>query len=251
MDLRLYASVLWRFRFLALGGVLLAIALAVFSYARVSAGSEQWQSEARLFITQSGFPWGRTVPESSDPSGEEPTVQLEDPSRLTSLAMVYSEFANSDAVHERIFRGGLDGSRLRGSIQAAVVTDASTGGAAPLIGIAATSSSPQMAMALARRTTEAVRNYVITQQSNAGIPSSERVILQVLSRADSAQMVQGPKKTVPMFVFLAVIVLVVGLIFVLENLRPGLRAGTKDEIGSLKRPAADASPAVSGSRQSA
>ena len=58
---------------LVVPGVVLAGALAIFAYARpvfshgyvprlVPRQGEVWQGEAVLFVTQSGFPWGRTVP---------------------------------------------------------------------------------------------------------------------------------------------------------------------------------------------
>ena len=72
MDLQLYLRVLSRFRVLIFGGLFLAFVLAVFSYVRVglSNGSPKlayrqtqlFQSDSKVFVTQKGFPWGRTTP---------------------------------------------------------------------------------------------------------------------------------------------------------------------------------------------
>ena len=68
MDLQLYARVLWRFRFVVAVGTALAIGLAFMSYYKVSFSDgvsvtyregEVWRSDATLFVTQPGFPWGR------------------------------------------------------------------------------------------------------------------------------------------------------------------------------------------------
>jgi hypothetical protein len=45
-----------------------------------------------------------------------------------------------------------------------------------------------------------------------------------MNRATPALLVQGHKKTLPMLVFVTVIIATLGLVFVLENLRPEVRA---------------------------
>ena len=67
MDLSLYGRVIWRFRWLVVLGLILAIALAVLSVAKVSSHGlsyrkhEVWQSSTTVLLTQHGFPWGRAV----------------------------------------------------------------------------------------------------------------------------------------------------------------------------------------------
>ena len=83
MDLRLFSRVLWRFRFLVAGGLVLACVLSFLSFASISfAGgspkltyrqTERWKATAVLFVTQKGFPYGYTVlptsPTQATPSG--------------------------------------------------------------------------------------------------------------------------------------------------------------------------------------
>jgi hypothetical protein len=113
MDFRLYVRVLWRFRVIVLAGVCLGLALAFFSHVRVSFDgsptyayrqTEVWEAEARLFVTQRGFPWGRTAPKYLPASSNEaaPPVPASDPGRLAALATLYSEFAKSDYVQSVI-----------------------------------------------------------------------------------------------------------------------------------------------------
>ena len=70
MDLNLYLRVLWRFRLIVVVGFVLAITVAFASVAKVGADGSlsisyrqqpTWQGTTRLFVTQQGFPWGRTV----------------------------------------------------------------------------------------------------------------------------------------------------------------------------------------------
>ena len=63
MDLAQHAAVLWRFRAVVAGGLVLGIVLAVWrptSFPSLTPrGSETWTSESSLLVTQSGFPEGR------------------------------------------------------------------------------------------------------------------------------------------------------------------------------------------------
>jgi hypothetical protein len=97
MDMQLYLRILWRFKPLVAAGLLLAIPLAVLSFAKVSfAGgspslkyrqAQTWQSEAVLFVTQRGFPWGTTTPQYQPANATEglPAVPTADANRLSSL----------------------------------------------------------------------------------------------------------------------------------------------------------------------
>jgi hypothetical protein len=253
VDLGVYIRVLWRFRVLVLVGFLLAFVLAFLSYARpaLKGGSigivyrqhEEWQSQAVLFVTQARFPEGRSTQEyqPADPAKGLPAVPVGDPGRLSSLAVLYSQFANSDRVHSLISREG----PIEGSIVAAPYTppDAPVGTALPLISIAATSDSPARAVNLARRGSGAFIEFIKNQQIAASIPVKDRVVLEVLKQPEHATLVAERKKTLPVMVFLAVMVAAVGLAFVLENVQPRIR-----EVGEeSERPAV----AAKASRRSA
>ena len=68
MDLPLYGRVLWRHRAIVVAGILLAFALAFLSMFKVgwADGSPKvdyrkpvtYQSQATIFVTQRGYPWG-------------------------------------------------------------------------------------------------------------------------------------------------------------------------------------------------
>lgn len=235
MDLALYARVLWRFRMLVLAGLLAAILLAILSYAHISLeggrpklsprGAEQWQSESTIFVTQEGFPWGRTVLEytPADPDKGLPALALGDQGRLSSLAILYAQLANSDVVYEAAARSG----PVPATVQAMPVTNPSNGEILPLVSIRAVASSPEAAKTSAQRVSDAFRTYFRREQAAAGISPDERVILEVVKSADQAQLVAGRKKTLPIIVFLAVATATIGSAFLLENLRPRTAAARR------------------------
>jgi hypothetical protein len=230
VDLALYIRVLWRFRALVLGGFLLAFCLAVLSYGRPTlhggfaySQHEQWQSEAVILVTQPRFPEGRSTQEyvPADPKKGLPAVPVGDPGRLSALALLYSQFANSDPVHNLVRQAG----PVNGSIIASPYTppNAPPGTLLPLISIAGTADSPAHAVNLARRGLDAFTEFITNEQTAAGIPAEQRVVLQVLKQPEDATLVLGRKKTLPVIVFLAVMIAAVGLAFILENLRPRIR----------------------------
>ena len=217
MDLSLYGRVFWRFRWLVLCGILLAILLAVLSVAKVSSHGlsyrkpEVWQSSTTLLITQNGFPWGRTVI---------PAAQVGatgGPGWLSGLTELYAQFANSDEVKAQMLR---DGASRNWTLTAAPVIPSGSSSALPVIALAGLAYTPAGAVKATLVGRTAFLQYVKSQQVLAAIPKSERVDLQVLQNAEPPTLVQPRKKTLPIIIFLAVLSATVGLAFVLENARP-------------------------------
>jgi hypothetical protein len=139
MDLSLYGRVLWRFRWLVLSGILLAILLAVLSVAKVSSHGlsyrkhEVWQSSTRILLTQNGFPWGRAVVPASQPGA------TGGPGWLSGLTELYAQFANSDQVQELMLR---DGAAKNWALTAAPVIASGSSSALPVIALAGSADSP-------------------------------------------------------------------------------------------------------------
>src|SRR5581483_2164202 len=235
MDLQLFSRVLWRFRLLVAVGLVLALALATLSVARVSfAGGhpslkyrhpEVWSSTETILLTQQGFPWGRTVFPQADPTGASSgsaQSQFADPSRFYQLASFYAELARSDAVHAILERQG----PINGAVTAEAATDSVAGiqTQLPFVDLIGSATSPSVAEQLAHRGTVAFEEFLSGQQQRAKIPQSERVQVQILNRAVSAEVVTPRKKTTPIAIFLAVLIATIGAAFVLENLRPRIRS---------------------------
>lgn len=228
MDLQLYLRVLWRFRFLVALGLLLAISLSFLSFVKVSfeGGAPevayrkppQWSSETTLFITQQDFSYGR-VAEPYLPSDEKtgiPAVPIADPDRLAMLTSLYAQLGNADSVRAVMRREG----PVKGLLKFEPVASADGGSILPILKIQGIAKSPREAVALSTRAARAFRTWLVRQQDRAGIYPEQRIYVEVLNRAKPPTQVTGPGKTVPVVVFLTVMTAVLGLVFVLENMRP-------------------------------
>jgi hypothetical protein len=246
VDLGLYLRVLWRFRVLVLAGLLLAISLAFFSMVRVHPlGSpvfkyreqEQWMSSVTVLVTEHKFPEGRSVfPQDFPALGESDktiTPEFGPSSRFTELANLYAQFATGDAVLKLVRRDG----PARGSVEAfPMVTN--TEAPLPLIAIQATASTPETAVRLAGRVTNAFSQYIQDEQRRSGISADERVLLQVVKGPTEVELVDGRPKTLPVAVFLTAMLAVIGVAFVLENLRPRVRPVASEATSAADAPAA-------------
>jgi hypothetical protein len=231
VDLRLYFRVLGRFRYLVLGGLALALILTFISFFRIGSNgisyrqSETWQSTETLFLTQKGFPWGRTVyPYTVTTKDGQPsyTTPFADPGRFSSLAVLYSRLANSDPVRRVALRSG---GPIRGTYLASPVVDtqASNGRSAlPFISISGYAISPEGSIAIAKRMSAAFQRYLKQNQTAAGIPDAGRVVVETASAARTATLAQGRRLTIPIVIFLTVLIATVGLAFILENLMPSI-----------------------------
>ena len=226
MDFGLYARVLWRFRLLVGLGFVAAGLLAVLTVAKISPGvppkfaarqQPTYRSVATLLLTQPGFPWGSAIQSYTTPK-DSPPVAVGDAARMTGLTNLYVALANSDAVKQ--LRRHL--SRLKGKTTAAASYATLPSGyevALPEMTLTGTSDSRAHATALTRAGIDAFRKYLAGQQDAAHIPKNQRVVIQALGLTPPAK-VGGPKKTLPVVVFLIVMMAVVGLALVLENIRP-------------------------------
>lgn len=233
MDLQLYARVLWRFRLLVAAGLALAFVLAFFSFVKVGLHgvgfrqSEQWVSKSRIWVTQRGFPWGRleagpTVPIDLDkklPARQR--AHYADETRLTSIGIILSNVAVSDPVKRIVLQRG----PLHGTYEAApVFVTPAANEALPFIDIAATADSSAHAVDLAKRAAGALKTYMHRSQVRSKIEPKDRVTLTTINAASEARLTAGRSTTLPIVVFLTVLLAVCGICFLLENLRPRIRA---------------------------
>ncbi|MDP9491775.1 MAG: hypothetical protein M3P42_06185, partial [Actinomycetota bacterium] len=238
MDLQLVGRVLWRFKMLVLAGFALALCLSFLAMMRVSSADgsptfayrdmEQWDSVSTLFVTSQKFPWGSVLPpQSQSVVPRTPEQQQQegstgvDPAHLTSLAGLYARLAVSDQVYRLMLRGG----PLPGFVQAEPLAAGkdNSGSPLPMIGLSAVSTSAPAAHALAQRHVNAFVRYLELRQAEAQIPADERVVVEIASQPQKPVLIEPRKKTRPVIVFLAVMIAVIGLAFILENMRPRVR----------------------------
>jgi capsular polysaccharide biosynthesis protein len=199
VDFRLFASVLHRFKWIVALGFLLACAVAFLSFATVGPHgvkyrqNETWMSTARVLVTSA----------------------VQDP---VQLAVTYAALATSDEVT----KAAIAKHRIRGTLAAdfGYTNRAST--ALPTVSVSATAATPATSATLANDSIPALKAAVARQQADAGVPASKQAQLQVLNRAVPAEaLVATPRsKTPPVVAFVLVMAATLGLVLVLENLRP-------------------------------
>lgn len=247
MDLHLFSRVLWRFRLLVGAGLVIAFALALVSTVRIGFrdGSPVvtyrdpplWVSHSTVLLTQPGFPVGRSVLPETPTAGNQPVTpeqgpQFADLDRFLELTGVYARLAKSDEVQRLLFMGG----EIPGAEAVEVVPASDT---VPLLDISGIATSPEAAILLARRQTQALKAFVAAEQRANGVPPKHRVQLTVVNRAGepprvgdkmNTWLLQGPPKMRAAVVFLAVMVLTIALAFGLENLRPRVRAVPSEPV---------------------
>jgi hypothetical protein len=229
MDLRLFASVLGRFKVVVGAGFLLAVLLAFLSFAKVNPsgsphfsqrGTQQWASYTTVFVTQHGFPWGRV---NGDPNAVPPSQakgEFANPSRFIGLAALYANLADSDPVLRIMKRSG----KLYGKIEASPLTALNDPtDVLPLISIVGLADTGPRAVSLVARATNALMQYVEAQQNANGIAAKDRIELDVVKSPTKPKLLSGPSKTLPILVFLVVMAATCALAFILENLRPRVR----------------------------
>jgi hypothetical protein len=131
----------------------------------------------------------------------------------------YKQLANSDAVQRILARD----TSLHGSMVASYDVDSTTKSALPVLIISGVAATPAMAQRIAERGAAAFHTYLNRRSSAAGIPPKQRVKLTVLNAPLGAELITKRKMTLPIVVFLTVMIAAIGLAFVLENLRPPIR----------------------------
>lgn len=233
MDLHLYLRVVWRFRVLVLSGLLLACALATLSFVRVSTSgfsyreSEEWASEARLLVTGPELSLSSSIDQAGDAAVDATLLGTQQAAlqRYATLAVLYARLADSDTVLQIVRKGG----PVNGKIQAVPVTATDKDDTAlPLIDVAAFSDSPVRAYTLATREVAALQEFLASEQRADSVPPERRVSFELVKKPTPAVLVTGRSRTLPIVVFLTVLITAIGLAFVLENLRPRIgpvRAG--------------------------
>src|SRR5436305_527864 len=103
MDIELYGRVIWRHKLIVSSGLLLALALAAFSFLRIDSHgvsyrqTQRWVSYETISVTQPGFTEGRLNDTGANPA------------RLALLAVLYSKYVDNDAIRHAIWPRGAHG----------------------------------------------------------------------------------------------------------------------------------------------
>ena len=238
------------------GGCIIAIALSVLSIAKVDLSHglpslaqrtpPVYASSATLLVTQSGFPWGSAVQLYSSSGSKTSTASLVpsgDLNRLTALANLYVQLANSDVIRSIVARHAPKGGQLISATQNYSFSPSYYSSALPIVTINGTGTTRGNAILTTQAGANALRAYLKRQQNAAGIRDPQRVVLQEIQQPRLVTVMNPIKKTIPVVVFLTVMMAVVGLAFVLENVRP-----RTSEMTAVRQ---DVEPVVDAARRTA
>ena len=227
MDLPLYFRVLSRFRYLVVFGLILAVGLTFLSLYRVNLNGKPWvsyrqqetyQATSTFLLTRRGFPLGNTSVGSGSGAG------------FSSLAVLYAQLVNSDVVRAIVLRQG----PLRWKYTAAAVEDPNLG-ALPVLAVTGLAPTPRRASRIATRVSRAFVTYLKAEQRAARIPVGQRVLVQNISQPVRPTLAKRRRLTLPTVIFLSVLIMTLGLVFILENLRPQVRAPVRELVQAPER----------------
>jgi capsular polysaccharide biosynthesis protein len=203
MDLRLYGRVVWRFRFLVLGGLLVALALAFLTMFRVGPHGVSYRQQKTYRATQ-------TLWLTSKGSLLDGLKQ----GNLAQVALQYVNIANSNVVLSRVLKAGPVG----GSYQVVQIPGPNNS-LQPLISVTGQSHAPAQAARIAGRVSDALNWWSNLSQNRQNVQPDTRVTISTIT-PPRPFVFQGRKLTVPIIIFLSVMIVTLGLAFIFENLRP-------------------------------
>jgi hypothetical protein len=222
MDFRLYGRVLWRFRALVGAGLVLAVLLGALTVVKLPSLAPRtpyvYAGRATLLVTQPGFPWGSALQQYEQPARGQGAVPSGDLTRLTALTGLYVQLVNGDAIAKKVAQrvpgGGVS------ATQNFAISPSYYSTALPILTLTGTGWTRSEALAATQAGVDVLTGYLKRQQGAADIAAQDRVVVEELQRPIKTTVVNGTKKTLPIVVFLTVMLAVIGLAFVLENLRP-------------------------------
>lgn len=228
MDLARHARVLWRYRWVTAGGVLLGIVLAVLASYKVTTsglelrGSSTYTSESQLLVTQAGFPEGRSVlptPPPTDgltpqPSKNDKELQFADPSRFMTLADLYSTLIVSDEA-----RSLIPEKPAASQIIASPLPAVSGVPVLPIIQLTTTADTAAGAQALNTHTADALRELLKDRQAKADITPAQSVQIQTVNAPSAGALTGRPSHAGSILALLLCLIGTVAVTHLLEMFR--------------------------------
>lgn len=245
MDFKLFLGVLKRYKRVVIAGAVLAVVLSLLSYGTpglkggkpviIPRGSEVWQGNGEVLISQAGFPYGRA--ESQVVPGKGTTTPPEvigDPGYLSNLSSIYAALADGTYVQHQVAMethvrlcpqtasatgspSTTSGPGTCASVVAAAVPQPDTGASLPLITMTSSAPTASEAAKLAATTISVLRRDVTKEQVAANTPVDQRVELQTIMNGAPATLIKGHSKSTSILVLFALISASIGLAFILNN----------------------------------
>lgn len=251
MDAPRYLQILWAHKWLAVLGVIVAVACGFLSGYRVvdggveSRATHQFSASTTVLLSSSSKALYRAeIPGETVGEGQT-TPQSVD---LTQNAGLYAYLISGDTVRALVedsvgpFKDDDDLTAVRRTTQPRGSEEFPGRQTLPIVEIVGQSDTAARAESISRAADKAFQKYVEEQQSAGRIPDDQRVDLSTIARKDAVAL-PGSNPAIPMVVtFLGVFLAFAALIFALDGARHGLRrrrAGSgRDGTGAPGSPAA-------------
>jgi capsular polysaccharide biosynthesis protein len=245
IDLAHFIHVTFRYKLTVAVGFLLAVGLTFLALYRVDykhgfkvshRQAETYQASATVFVTQPGFPWGRTITQylPGDSKTARPSVPVADENRLATLTALYAQLAVSKPIRDAI--PGVNEGTTKLSVTPVPAPPYVNPAILPLLTITVITPTPAGAVALANMVAEHFQGWLARRQAVAAIPELQRVSVQIVDPAEKAKLAGHRSKTLPAVIFLGLMAATFGFVFVRENLNPRVRA-VADEPEPVRAPA--------------
>jgi energy-converting hydrogenase Eha subunit F len=237
-----YSAPLKRFWLVLALGVVLAAAVALTSAFSVALGvppeltareQPSYTAGTQLEVSSPVEPYYRSAvdvpvvaPASRDDEDEPATnlAEQEEPSVATLVvaANYYPYVIEGDqvkALRERLY-GKIEGTVTASAIGATSTPNRMEPGRLPFIQLVATSDSPENAKRLAQTTADAFIRFVRVQQERGGIRPAQRLVIKQLRKPERTFEIGGTSMNLPILIFVALVGVAVGLVFLLDRLFP-------------------------------
>jgi hypothetical protein len=180
-----------------------------------------WSSTVVLQLTQRDFPEGRILETQNRREA------------LINLAPLYARLVNTDQVKRRMKQSG----PVLGRISARPVVDENRS-SLPLVEMSSFAFVAANAKTRVQRQAAAFMAYIAAQQAANSVNPANRVLLKVVSGPTGPVVVVPRKLTLPIVVFLSMLVVTGGLILALENLKRGGRGSARSDRSDVETHAA-------------
>jgi hypothetical protein len=198
--------------------------------------AETYQGSATVFVTQPGFPWGRTITQylPGDSATARPSVPVADENRLATLTALYAQLAVSKAIRDTI--PGVEEGITKLSVTPVPAPPYVNPAILPLLTVSVIAPTPAEAVTYTNRAAQRFQHWLAQRQAQADIPAEQRVSVRIVDPAEKAKIAGHRSKMLPAVIFLGLLAATFGFVFVRENLNPRVRA-IADEPEPVRAPA--------------
>lgn len=237
-----YLRALRRYWWLAAAGVVAAFATSFLMVYSISSSGithrvhPRYTSTALLLVNSASNPYLRTsvtsvtsrTPKSQAArtaiasSATSVSQQAPNTHALVEAANLFPLLIESDqtkTLRTRMF-GDLQGVVTANALYSFVTPSRFKQSSFPVIAVNATAHGPKLAEKLAQDTTVAFKSWLTSNQNASGVPATQRIIVQELKSPSKSIASGGTKKSLPVALGLAVLLLFLGAAVLLDRLRP-------------------------------